>query len=191
MIHSQVVDKTPGGIQSVPRELQTLLHHYEDAFRERTSLPPPRQHDHHIPLLAGSHPVNQRSYRVSYVQKSEIERQIKEMLYSGIIQPITSPFSSPVILVKKKDNTRRMCIDYRRLNDITVKNKYPIPIIDELLDELNGACWFTKLDLRSGYHQIRVASEDIPKTAFRTHQGLYEFLVMPFGLTNALASFNV
>ncbi|XP_074377041.1 uncharacterized protein LOC141718558 [Apium graveolens] len=153
-------------------------------------LPPPRQHDHHIPLLAGSQLVNQRSYRVPYVQKMEIEKQIQEMLKSGIIQPSTSPFSSPIILVKKKENTWRMCIDYRKLNDIMVKNKYPIPIIDELLDELKGACWFTKLDLRSGYYQIRVASSDVPKIAFRTRQGLYEFLVMPFGLTNALASFQ-
>lgn len=170
--------------------LRQLVDEYREVFEEPKGLPPARKYDHHIPLLENTQPINQRSYKVPYIQKAEIERQIQEMLQTGVIQESTSPFASPVILVKKKDGTWRMCVDYRKLNDATIKNKYPIPIIDELLDELKGASWFTKLDLRAGYHQIRVAKEDIYKTAFRTHQGLYEFKVMPFGLTNAPATFQ-
>ncbi|KAL8091683.1 hypothetical protein AgCh_034082 [Apium graveolens] len=174
----------------VTHAVQALLREFEDVFREPKGLPPSREQDHKIPLLTDSQLINQRGYKFPYVPKAEIEKQIQEMLQSGVIQKSTSPFASLIILVKKKDGSWRMCVDYRRLNEITIKNKYPIPLIDELLDELQGASWFTKLDLRAGYHQIRVASQDIFKTAFRTHQGLYEFKVMPFGLTNAPATFQ-
>lgn len=174
----------------VPPSVKTILQDFRALFQEPTQLPPRRALDHHIPLIPRSQPVNSRPYRYSPQQKNEIEKQIKEMLKTGVISHSSIPFGSPVLLVKKKDGTWRFCIDYRQLNSITVKDKHPLPVVDELLDELAGACWFTKLDLKSGYHQIRLSCSDEFKTAFKTHQGLYEFKVMPFGLTNAPATFQ-
>ncbi|WP_375607632.1 reverse transcriptase family protein, partial [Bartonella sp. AC142YNZD] len=115
----------------------------------------------------------------------ELKIQLQDLSDKGFIRPSTSPWGAPVLFVQKKDGTLRLCIDYRKLNRVTIKNKYPLPRIDDLFDQLKGSHYFSKIDLRSGYYQLRIRAEDVPKTAFRTWYGRYEFLVMPFGLTNA------
>ncbi|MCH90301.1 hypothetical protein A2U01_0011214, partial [Trifolium medium] len=171
-------------------EIPHLLEKYHHLFELPTTLPPPRSTDHRIILTEGENRVNVRPYRYPQFQKWEIENQIKVMLEQGFIQQSSSAFSSPILLVRKKDDSWRFCVDYRALNAMTVKDHFPIPAIEELLDELYGTQWFSKLDLRSGYHQIKMSPMDVEKTAFRTHQGHYEFLVMPFGLCNAPSTFQ-
>jgi hypothetical protein len=164
---------------------------YRDVFPEAlpAGLPPMREVDHRIELIPGSSPPSRPTMRMSATELEELKSQLEELTASGFIRPSKSPFGAPVLFVKKKDGTMRMCVDYRALNNITIKNSYPLPLVDELFDRLQGAKYFTKIDLRSGYHQIRIVDEDIPKTAFRTRYGHYEFLVLPFGLTNAPATF--
>jgi hypothetical protein len=168
-----------------------VMEQYGDVFPPELpkELPPHRNVDHKIELIPGATPPSRPVYRMSPVELDELKKQLTELLEHGFIRPSKSPYGAPVLFVKKKDGSIRMCIDYRMLNKITIKNKYPLPRVDELIDRLQGAQWFSKIDLRSGYHQVRIAEEDVEKTAFRTRYGHYEFLVLPFGLTNAPATF--
>jgi hypothetical protein len=170
---------------------RTFMTTYRDVFPEAlpAGLPPQREVDHKIELVPGKSPPSKPLFRMSPTELSELKTQLEEMVKSGFIQPSKSPFGAPILFVKKKDGTMRMCVDYRALNEITVKNSYPLPRVDELFDRLQGAKYFSKIDLRSGYYQIRVDPADVPKTAFRTRYGHFEFLVLPMGLTNAPATF--
>lgn len=188
--NAHIEPETEVFVSRIPAFLQPLIAKYQNIFQTPKTLPPKRTHDHQIPLKAATDPINVRPYKYSTYQKTEIEKLVAEMLKNGVIRESHSRCASPVLLVKKKEGTWRFSVDYRELNKAIVKDKFPIPIIQELINELKGASVFTKLDLRSGYHQISMALPDISKTAFRTHQGHYEFLVMPFGLTNAPATFQ-
>ncbi|KAK1649153.1 hypothetical protein QYE76_066958 [Lolium multiflorum] len=152
-------------------------------------MPPDRDIEFIIELIPGTSPIAQRPYRMNPQELIELKKQLDDMLSKGLIRPSASPWGSPVIFVDKRDGTIRLCVDYRRLNDVTIKNKYPLPKIDDLFDQMNGAKVFSKIDLRTGYHQLKVRESDIPKTAFTTRYGLYEYTVMSFGLTNAPAYF--
>ncbi|GKD31664.1 putative reverse transcriptase domain-containing protein [Tanacetum coccineum] len=163
---------------------------FTDVFpKDLSGLPLQRQVEFRIDLVPGVMPIAKSPHRLAPSKMQELSDQLQELQDKGFIRPSHSPWGAPVLFVKKKDGSFRMCIDYRELNKITIKNRYPLPRIDDLFDQLQGACYFSKIDLRSGYHQLRVHEDDIPKTAFRTRYGHFEFTVMPFGLTNAPAVF--
>ncbi|GJV80277.1 putative reverse transcriptase domain-containing protein [Tanacetum coccineum] len=167
-----------------------IVQDFPEVFPEDLpGIPPTRQVEFQIDLIPGAAPVARAPYRLAPSEMKELSDQLKELSDKGFIRPSSSPWGAPVLFVKKKDGSFRMCIDYRELNKLTVKNHYPLPRIDDLFDQLQGSSIYSKIDLRSGYHQLRVREEDIPKTAFRTRYGHYEFQVMPFGLTNAPAVF--
>ena len=152
-------------------------------------LPPDGEVEFTIDLIPGTKTISIPPYRMALAELRELKAQLEELLSKGFIRPSISPWGAPVLFVKNKDGSLRLCIDYRQLNRVTICNQYPLPRIDELFDQLQGSRVYSKIDLRSGYHQLRVQESDFPKTAFRTRYGHYEFLVMPFGLTNASATF--
>ncbi|GKE22597.1 putative reverse transcriptase domain-containing protein [Tanacetum coccineum] len=163
---------------------------FPDVFPEGLpGIPPTRQVEFQIDLIPGVAPVARAPYRLALSEMKELSDQLQELSDKGFIRPNSSPWGAPVLFVKKKYRSFRMCIDYRELNKLTMKNRYPLLRIDDLFDQHQGSSVYSKIDLRSDYHQLRVRKEDIPKTAFRTRYGHYEFQVMPFGLTNAPAVF--
>ncbi|CAA0840140.1 Unknown protein, partial [Striga hermonthica] len=162
-----------------------IVREFVDVFPDQLlGGPPNRQVEFSIDLIPGAGPISKASYRMAPKELQEVKTQIQELLNLSFIRPSVSPWGAPVLFVKKKDGSMRMCIDYWDLNRLTIKNKYPLPRIDDLFDQLRGACVFSKIDLRSGYHQLKIKESDIPKTAFRTRYDHFEFVVMPFGLSN-------
>ncbi|GKA22106.1 putative reverse transcriptase domain-containing protein [Tanacetum coccineum] len=188
-------EKDPGSLACIKADEKKLddiqvVRDFPEVFPDDLSgLPPVREIEFRIDLIPGASPVVKSPYRLAPSEMLKLSNQLKELQEKGFIRSSHSPWGAPMLFVKKKDNEMRMCIDYRELNKLTIKNRYPLPRIDDLFDQLQGACCFSKIDLRSGYHQLRVREEDIPKTAFRTRYGHFEFTVMPFGLTNAPAIF--
>jgi hypothetical protein len=163
---------------------------YPDVFPEQIlGMPPDRDIEFSIELLPRTAPISKIAYRMDVKDLIELKKQIEELLEKGFICPSSSPWGAPVLFVNKKDGSRRMCVDYRSLNEVTIKNKYPLPRIEDLFDHMRGATIFSNIDIRPGYHQLKIRTKHIPKTAFTTRYGLYEFLVKSFGLTNAPAYF--
>ncbi|KAA0035151.1 ty3-gypsy retrotransposon protein [Cucumis melo var. makuwa] len=168
---------------------EPVVREYPDVFPdELPGLSPPREIDFAIELEPGTAPISRAPYIMAPVELKELKVQLQELLDKGFIRPSVSPWGATVLFVKKKDGSMRLCIDYRELNKVTIKNRYPLPKIDDLFDQLQGATVFSKIDLRSGYHQLRIRDSDIPKTGFRSRYGHYEFIVISFGLTNAPAT---
>ncbi|MCO5600600.1 hypothetical protein L7F22_054714 [Adiantum nelumboides] len=192
LVFAKEVHEVESILSELDKDRISFLNGFSDCFLDSLldELPLERPKDHRIDVVPGSSPPNRPPYRVSAAQQKETMSQVNELLEKGVIQPSSSLYCSLVLLVHKKDGSWRMCIDYRALNKNTIKNKFPMSRIDDILDWLQGGSMFSRLDLKSGYHQIRIKREDVHKTAFRTTFGLYEFLVMPFGLTNASATFN-
>ncbi|GJS64660.1 putative reverse transcriptase domain-containing protein [Tanacetum coccineum] len=188
-------EKDPGSLACIKADEKKLddlrvVRDFPEVFPDDLlGLPHVREVEFRIDLIPGASPVVRSPYRLAPSKMLELSNQLKELHEKGFIRPSHSPWGAPVLFVKKKDGSMRMCIDYRELNKLTIKNRYPLPRIDDLFDQLQGACCFSKIDLRSGYHQLRVREEDIPKTTFRTRYGHFEFTVMPFGMTNAPAIF--
>jgi hypothetical protein len=167
-----------------------IVREYPDVFPEELpGMPPDRDIEFIIKLLPGTPPISKRSYRMPVNELVELKKQIAELQSKGFIRPSSSPWEAPVLFVEKKDETQQMCVDYRSLNEVTIKNKYPLPRIEDLFDQMKGASVFSKIDLRSRYHQLKIRESDIPKTAFCTRYGLYEYTMMSSGLTNAPAYF--
>ncbi|KAK1694487.1 hypothetical protein QYE76_011184 [Lolium multiflorum] len=162
-----------------------LFHMSAEEAQEAPNVVLDRDIEFIIELIPGTGPIAQRAYSMNPAELVELKKQLDDMLAKGLIQPSASPWRSPVLFVDKKDGANRLCTDYRKLNDVTIKNKYPLPKIEDLFDQLTGATVFSKIDLRTGYHQLKIRASDIPKTAFTTRYGLYEYNVMSFGLTNA------
>jgi hypothetical protein len=197
--HGSVVLKLPS-----PTSIASALHHtttqnlegisvaceFPDVFSEDLpGMPPDRDVEFIIELQPGMVPISRRSYKMTPKELAELKVQLNELLDKGYIRPSSSPWGCPALFVKKKDQSLRLCVDYRPLNAVTIKNKYPLLRINILFDQLAGAKVFSMVDLRSGYHQIKIHPEDVPKTAFSTRYGLSEYLVMSFGLTNAPSHF--
>ena len=169
-----------------------VVEEFPDVFPDDLpGMPSDRDIEFIIELLPRTAPIAKRPYRMGVNELEELKKQLKELQEKGFIRPSSSPWGAPVIFVDKKDGSQRMCVDYRSLNEVTIKNKYPLPRIDDLFDQLRGAYVFSKIDLRSGYHQLKIRNSDIPKTTFTTRYGLYEYTVMSFGLTNAPAYFMI
>ncbi|GJU62061.1 putative reverse transcriptase domain-containing protein [Tanacetum coccineum] len=167
-----------------------IVKEFPEVFpKDLHGLPPVRQVEFQIDLIPGAALLARAPYRLAPSEMRELSNQLQELAEQGFIRPSTSPWGAPVLFVKKKDRSFRMCIDYWELNKLTIKNHYPLPRIDDLFYQLQGSSIYSKIDLRSGYHQLRVRDEDIPKTTFKTRYAHYEFQVMPFGLTNAPAVF--